>query len=725
MAADFTQAPVAPPDSHIQSPPKLAIAASFTAEPLAETLAFWMKELGSPYDIRFAPYNQLFQQILDPGSLLARNRNGINVILLRVEDWTRFAPGRGLDDLEADVRQFVGLIDSAARSSATPLLLAICPPSPAFLGDPARAKFQRRVEDLAASRLGGPGSLSVITMPELDRLYPVPEPHDPHADELGHVPYTPEFFAALGTLLARKVHALRVAPFKAIVLDCDDTLWSGICGEDGPEGVVLDEPRRDLHAFMLAQRDAGMLLCLASKNNPRDVEETFRLHPEMPLRPQHFIASRVNWEPKSRNLRELADELDLALESVIFVDDNPKECSEAQAGCPDVLALALPAQPEDFPAFLRHVWAFDHPRITEEDRRRSDLYAQRVQRGRAEKQAGSLEDFLASLKLEVRIAPMSPGDLPRVSQLTQRTNQMNFTSIRRSEGEIRELVESGQDECLTVTVSDRFGSYGLTGVMIFVTSPEALSIDTFLVSCRALGRGVEHRMLARLGEIARERGVPAIDARFRRTERNQPAWLFLESVGTQEPGGEFPLFRFPAAVAARIAYRPNGHPAHAEIASRPAAGAARQRIDYARIATELRSPQQVIEHVRGARRARPKTLGPAATPRTDLEHRLAEIWADALGLSTVGVDDNFFDLGGHSLLAVALLSRVRKELGIDLSLAVVYTGDFTVSELASAIELREIEQAGTEEYAALIAELDKLTDEEVRQLLAQEGGGTP
>ncbi len=710
-----------------QTAPRLAVAASFTAEPLAEILAFWMKELGFSYEVRFAPYNQLFQQILDPASLLGSNRSGINIILLRFEDWSRFAPERSLQDLEDDARQFIELLANAARSSPVPVIAAICPASPAFRSDPGKAAFERRMEQLATGLLRGAGSVYLVTPAEIEESYPVPEPHDPHGDELGHVPYTPEFFAALGAMLARRIHTLRTSPFKVIALDCDETLWKGICGEDGPEGVVLDEPRRALQAFMLAQRDAGMLLCLASKNNPDDVEETFRLHPEMPLRPQHFIATRVNWEPKSRNLRELSDELELALDSFILIEDSAKESSEVQSGCPEVLTLTLPFDASEIPVFLKHVWAFDHLRITEEDQLRNELYAQRIERGRAEKQAGSLAEFVASLQLEVRIGAMTPEQLPRVAQLTQRTNQMNFTSVRRTESEIRELLDSGEAECLTVDVNDRFGSYGLTGVVIFRNSNGTLSIDTFLLSCRALGRGVEHRMLARLGEIARERGLSGVEACFRRTQRNQPALLFLESAGKpyEKAEGDELRFRFPAEAAAAVTYHPNGQLRQVEHPVRPAGAATRREIDYERIARELHSAGQILDRARGARRLRPAFAGEAAPPRTELERRLAEIWADTLGLATVGIDDNFFDLGGHSLLAVELLSRVRRELGVELSLEVVYSGDFTVAELAKAIELKEIENASQDDYAVLVAELEKLSDDEVRRLLAEEGGATP
>ena len=197
-----------------------------------------------------------------------------------------------------------------------------------------------------------------------------------------------------------------------------------------------------------------MLLALCSKNNEEDVIETFRAHPEMPLRFEDFAARRINWESKATNLAALADELELGLDTFILVDDNPKECTEAQAGAPEVLTLPLPANHEEIPEFLRHVWAFDRARVTEEDRRRAELYEQKAERARAERSAGNLEEFLASLQLEVAIAPMQPSQVARVAQLTQRTNQMNVSLVRRTEADV---LASRRGEALTVDVKDRFG----------------------------------------------------------------------------------------------------------------------------------------------------------------------------------------------------------------------------------------------------------------------------
>lgn len=701
------------------SGPSIVISATFTADAIEQTLSFWMRQLDFDEPIRMAPYNQVFQLLLDPTGLLAANRDGVNVVLVRFEDWMHAPNGAAPDlaRLAADIDHFAASLKTAAQSFSTPLLVCICPPSAAF-----DAAFQARMEARIAAAAAGLPAVHVVLPQEIEALYPVAQPHDPLGDKLGHIPYSPAYFAALGTVVARKIHALRTPPFKVIALDCDDTLWRGICGEDGPQDVTVDPARKALQQFMLAQHAQGMLLTLCSKNNVEDVLDTFRLHPEMLLRMEHFAAWRINWSSKPSNLAALAEELDLALDSFILVDDNPRECREVDAACPQVLTLALPSGDREIPDFLRHVWAFDRLRVTAEDRARPAMVAQELERQRAGKQAASLEDFLRGLQLEVKIAPMSPKDLARVAQLTQRTNQMNFTTVRRSESDIQALLESGKAECLTVHVGDRFGSYGLAGVIVFRGGVDALAIDTFLLSCRALGRGVEYRMLAELGKIARQRGLATVDARYVRSQRNRPALLFLESAGLQFQSvrGEALLFVFPADFAAALEHQPAAAPQPAISALSRPAPAVRGRIPYARIATELRTVEQILERsaidFRGLARAVPEP------PRSDLERQLCRIWSAMLAVQPVGIHDNFFDLGGHSLLAVQLLSRLKEELGIELSLDVVYGADFTVAELAKAIELREIEMAGADEYAAMLAEVESLTDEEVRELLAKESG---
>ncbi len=663
----------------------IALSATFTAEAIEPSLSFWAAELGLDPVLRFAGYNQVFQQLLDPAGLFARNR-GFNVALVRFADWREAG-------MEAEARRLVEAVRSAAAFPA-PLVLVICPPAEAA----AEATVRHSLADLAG--------VHVIAPCEVQALYPVAEVYDPHADQLGRLPYTPEFFAALATAIARKIHAISNPPYKVIALDCDDTLWAGICGEEGPAGVTLDEPRRALQQFMAARKREGMLLALASKNNEHDVLDTFAAHPEMPLRLDDFAARRINWDSKGANLAALAEELGLALDSFILVDDNPKECTEAQAAAPEVLALPLPADAAEIPEFLRHVWAFDRARLTAEDRARAQFYAQNSERARAGRAAGSLEDFLSSLRLQISIRPMAAAEVARVAQLTRRTNQMNATLARRGEAEIAAL----DSEILAVEVADRFGGYGLCGVMIFRSTADALAVDTFLLSCRALGRGVEHRMLARLGEIARERGLARVEIPFVAGPRNRPAALFLEFTGMSPAGF------LSAEAAAAVRYR-----VERQAAAPPPREQSRERKravpDYVRIATALRTPEAVLSCVRAA--SGKPAPAPAVQPRTELERQLCRLWADLLNVPAVGPNQNFFALGGHSLLAVQLLSRVRQLYGVEVSLDVVYTGEFTVAELAKAIELKEIAQAGGE-YQDLLAELERLSEDEVRALLAAE-----
>lgn len=516
---------------------KLFITASFTAEPLGEVLNYWMEQLGFPLQAEFAPYNQIFQQLLDPGSGITRNKKGVNIVLLRLEDWSRFEKtDRGRpNDLEQKTRQNAGDLVQALRTAASrstaPLLVCVCPASLTVIADAKQAKLYSEIEAQLASDLEIVSGVTLILSAELMARYPVRDYYDAYTDEAGHIPYTSAFFTALATMLARKVYSLRSAPRKVIVLDCDNTLWKGICGEEGPLGVTLTAAHRALQEFMVAQQDAGRLLCLCSKNNEKDVLDVFAHHPEMPLKLEHILSRRINWQPKSENLIALSKELQLGLDSFIFLDDSPAECAEVQAACPEVITLQLPAQPERIAAFLQHAWPFDILKITGTDRERTALYRQNLAREQARQEAATLKDFLATLELRVHIAEMRPEHLERVAELTQRTNQFNLTTIRRTEREIQNAIQEDQLEFLVVDVQDRFGDYGLVGVVAFHAPDRSLWLDTFLLSCRVLGRGVEYQILRELGKIARAKALETLTLPFIPTSKNQPALEFIEKIG--------------------------------------------------------------------------------------------------------------------------------------------------------------------------------------------------
>lgn len=504
----------------------LYITATFTAEPLETVLAFWNEQCNLDATVAFAPFGQVNQALLDPASPAFALGDGLNVVLVRMEDLgarghAAATPGAAREA----VSELLAAAAEAARRASRPILIVSCPASPAA---PAELAALDAVLAEACERTPG---LYFLGPEEILARYPSDDYHDVYGAREGQIPYTELGFAAIATMIIRRFLAIRRSrTIKVIVLDCDQTLWKGVVGEDGVEGIVLDEGRVSLQRFMAEQKARnGVLLAMCSKNNEADVLEVFDVRRDMVLKREDFVAWRINWQPKSMNLRALAKELELGLDTFVFVDDDPVQCAEVRAATPDVLVIELPADPASIAEALGETWELDRAKATEEDRRRTEMYAQNREREALRTSSFSLEDYLASLALEVAIAAPTPEQLSRVAQLTQRTNQFNLGNLRRSEAELRDCGRA----ILAVSVRDRFGDYGLVGAVVFVPVADVLEVDTFLLSCRALGRRVEHAMLARLEMEARQRGIARVGLRFRSTPKNAPAAAFLAACGAE------------------------------------------------------------------------------------------------------------------------------------------------------------------------------------------------
>ncbi len=696
-----------PKDNHTNADRTIAIAATFTVEPIEEQLNFWLKELALPGKVKLAAYNQVFQELLDPSSLLSGNQDGVNVVLVRWEDWIRDEKDTKLANLqnkiERNLKDLVTALQTAAGRSKTPYLVYLCPNSPAIETDRRWTSFLEEMSAYLRSELAGIEGIYLTTAQELAAIYPVDNYYNEQGDKRGHIPFTTEYFTALATAIARKLYTITSSPHKVIVLDCDNTLWKGVCGEDGAMGVKIDPSYEALQQFMVAQSEQGMLLCLCSKNVEEDAIEVFKRRPEMPLKLEQLVAWRINWQPKSENIESLAQELNLGLDSFIFIDDNPVECSEVKANCPEVLTLQLPQETTTIPRFLQHVWAFDRLKVTDADKQRTTQYKQNAAREQLKSQTLNFQQFLAELELNIAISQMQPGQLARVSQLTQRTNQFNATTIRRSEAEIQQFCQEGK--CLVVEVSDRFGDYGLVGVILFKIDSDVLKVDTFLLSCRVLGRGVEHRMLAKLGEIAAEQGLNQVDFPYIPSSKNQPLLNFVEAVGSQfqqerdcataQPSDRGYIFSFPVDYAQSLSYKPGiAEPETKKKSTNTTSSLSKTNIVRQRsksdclsyIAKQLYDAKSILQAIETqAPLQRPNISEAYTPPRTDTEQHLADIWAQVLRLERVGINDNYFDLGGTSVLAVSIFTQIDTIFGKNLPITTLIEAP-TVAKLAQIIE---------------------------------------
>jgi len=328
---------------------------------------------------------------------------------------------------------------------------------------------------------------------------------DAALDERGRylwgAPFRRPFLDLWACQLSRVACVLRAKTKKVLVLDCDNTLWGGVIGEDGMEGIQLDAnqyPGRAYFDFQttvvhLAQR--GVLITLCSKNNEADVSEVLDQHPWCRIKRDHLSAWRVNWNDKASNITELAAELNLGLESFVFVDDNPAECALVAEMLPQITVLQVPQKLHELPRLLLRDGLFDTLSVTQEDRERASRYQVESQRKQTRAAYGSINDYIRSMQTVAVIHRVSPGEVPRVAQLTQKTNQFNLTTRRYSERDIELLLADHNVAIYSLAARDRFGALGLVGVLIVRITDKLGEVDSFLMSCRALGRRLENAMI--------------------------------------------------------------------------------------------------------------------------------------------------------------------------------------------------------------------------------------
>lgn len=485
-----------------------------------------------------AAYDQYRQEILDPESGMSSFHPDAVLISLHLESAfpnvsaSACAETQEMPSAEDWASNFQRLLLSYRERSRSPIFVQnFLPPAGDMEGllaaSGARPIFDWTMELNARLRrmAGSLGSVFVIDAARLAANSGLEEWRDNRLWLLAKIGINPKRFGLLASHMARCFAALRRPAAKCLVLDLDNTLWGGILGDLGPDGIqcaASDYPGNAYAAFqqaVLALRSRGILLAVASKNDTSLVEEAFRKRTDMPLRSDHFADWEVHWEPKPESLQRIAARLNIGLDSLVYLDDNPAEVDLVRMALPAVRAYRLPSRPEDFVDFLAKIEDFDQLWISNEDARRADLYEVRKRQTELAAKATDLESFYRSLGTVLLAEEADSSNLQRICQLFQKTNQFNLTTRRHGEPYLAECGNKGS-ELWAFRAGDVHGDHGIIAAALVHFKGDAAWIDSFLMSCRVIGRTLETAILAFLEERACSRGASRLVGEYLATPRN-------------------------------------------------------------------------------------------------------------------------------------------------------------------------------------------------------------
>ena len=366
----------------------------------------------------------------------------------------------------------------------------------------------------------------------------------------GALPFSASGEKRLAGEIARVVNIIRHGRKKCLVLDLDGVMWGGVIGEDGLDGIALSASGiggvyRDVQLIAKELSRQGVLLAINSKNNLDDAMLPFRKHSHAVLSETDFSSVKVNWEPKPQNIFDIAKELNIGTDSLVFIDDNPVEREAVKAACPDVTVPDFPKDTASLPAFMRGVanTYFTALTLGTEDTAKSEMYRAEARRNAEKQSYASLDDYLKSLDMKLDLHLLKDDEVARAAQLCAKTNQFNLTTKRYTEADIRAMMSDARYRIYIASLTDKYGDYGRIALVIAELTGQGTEkeahIDTLLMSCRAMGRGVETEILSWTEELLGDEGVNAVTGRYVPTEKNAPVKDFWYDMGYTCDGGKW------------------------------------------------------------------------------------------------------------------------------------------------------------------------------------------
>jgi FkbH-like protein len=519
---------------------RLAILASSTVDHLLPAIRIGGLRRRLLIDVYAGSYGQYRQELLDQGSPLYRFAPDVVLFSVTAREAIADLPlGATKGDAERSLAASVDGLRFLWRKARTSLNASVVQETSLNVADPVFGSYDRLVPGAPSrfvgqlndrlSEVAAEESVLILDVARLGERYGTEAWFDPVRWLQAKMEIAPRAAPLYGDLVARILAAQRGLSKKCLVLDLDNTLWGGVVGDDGLDGIVLGQGSGLGEAYLGLQRYAkqlkerGVVLAVCSKNDATVAASVFRDHPEMILRLSDIAAFVVNWEDKAANLAQIAQSLNIGMDSLVFVDDNPVERARIRQGLPEVAVPELPKDPAHYVRCLAGAGYFEAVSFTAEDRQRAEQYAGNAQREVLRVSSESLDEFLRGLDMSMTFGPFAAVDLARVTQLINKTNQFNPTTRRYTAEEIAMLADSPDSITLQFRLLDKFGDNGLVSAIILRPDPQSqgvLSIDTWVMSCRVFGRQVEFEAMNVAVEAARRRGARALHGDYIPTAKN-------------------------------------------------------------------------------------------------------------------------------------------------------------------------------------------------------------
>ena len=522
---------------------KIALLGTYTLNNLQYPLKLEFYKSGFNPEIKYGGYNQFIQELSDPASWLKSYEPDIIFIALSTKGFFTDIEYKildidkiKLDELINDKFSFIeNSINSNLKSKIIISNLDYPSYSPYGLMDFSSenglfylvSEFNKKLIDLAKRK----SNLIILDFENLLSKLGKKEVFDEKMYFLGKILLNDYGAEHLTKEIVKISNAIYGNIKKCLVVDLDNTLWGGVVGEDGPNGIIIGDTTlgniySEIQKVILNYKKLGVIICINSKNNLSDVEEVFKKNPNMILKESDFVIKKINWNQKSNNIKEIAKELKIGLDSMVFLDDNPVERMEVKSSLPMVNIVDFPEDISKLPSILKEL-PFYSLKLTEEDKKRNEMYRQDVERNQL-KIESNLNDYLYKLKTKIIIKKNDVISLDRITQLINKTNQFNLRTKRYTDKQVESMMKSEDFTILSLTVSDKFGNLGLTGAIIFQKIGNSTFIDNFLLSCRILSRKIEKQFFI---ESLKYIKTDIIESEYIPTQKNEQVKDFYEELG--------------------------------------------------------------------------------------------------------------------------------------------------------------------------------------------------